>query len=273
MPISFYKSYTSGTRNPSAFSFSEITKSTPEKSLTFYKHRSRGRNNRGIITSRHRGGGHKRLFRRVDFKRNLVGLSAIVSSIEYDPNRNARLALLYYQNGAKHYILHPRGLSVGDVVISNFEAPIKIGNSLPLKNIPLGTVVHNIELQSGKGGQLARSAGCLAKIIAKEGSFVTVRLPSGEVRLIKKDCWATVGQVGNVDFANVIIGKAGRTRWLGRTPKVRGVVMNPCDHAHGGGEGRSPIGRSKPVTPWGKPALGRKTRKLRLQSRSYILSS
>ena len=158
-------------------------------------------------------------------------------------------------------------------VISNFEAPIKIGNSLPLKNIPLGTVVHNIELQSGKGGQLARSAGCLAKIIAKEGSFVTVRLPSGEVRLIKKDCWATVGQVGNVDFANVIIGKAGRTRWLGRTPKVRGVVMNPCDHAHGGGEGRSPIGRSKPVTPWGKPALGRKTRKLRLQSRSYILSS
>ena len=273
MGISFYKARTSGTRNRSVSDFSEITKSKPEKSLTYYKHRARGRNNRGVITSRHRGGGHKRLYRQIDFKRNKLGIFAKVFSVEYDPNRNARIALLHYEDGEKRYILHPNGLAVGDKIISNFNVPVQIGNAAPLKNIPLGTEVHNIELQPGKGGQLARAAGSLAQIVAKEGNYVTLRVPSGEVRLIEKNCWATIGQVGNIEASNIIIGKAGRKRWLGKTPKVRGVVMNPCDHAHGGGEGRSPIGRSRPVTPWGRPALGQKTRKAKRYSNALVIRS
>lgn len=273
MGIRFYKARTSGTRNRSVSDFSEITKSKPEKSLTYYKHRARGRNNRGVITSRHRGGGHKRLYRQIDFKRNKLGIFAKVFSVEYDPNRNARIALLHYEDGEKRYILHPNGLSVGDKIISNFNVPVQIGNAAPLKNIPLGTEVHNIELQPGKGGQLARAAGSLAQIVAKEGNYVTLRVPSGEVRLIEKNCWATIGQVGNIEASNIIIGKAGRKRWLGKTPKVRGVVMNPCDHAHGGGEGRSPIGRSRPVTPWGRPALGQKTRKAKRYSNALVIRS
>lgn len=273
MGIRFYKAYTSGTRNRTSFNFNEITKIKPEKSLVVYNHRVKGRNNRGIITCRNRGGGHKRLYRKIDFKRDILGIKAKVFSIEYDPNRNARIALLHYFNGEKKYILCPRGLVVGDILSSGFNVPIKVGNALPLKNIPLGTDVHNLELQSGKGGQLIRAAGCLAQIVAKEGNFVTVKMPSGEVRLIKKNCWATVGQVGNIEASNLILGKAGRRRWLGKKSKVRGVVMNPCDHSHGGGEGRSPIGRSRPVTPWGKPALGIKTRKSKRQSNVYILRS
>nr|AST09079.1 ribosomal protein L2 [Eutreptiella pomquetensis] len=273
MGIRFYKARTSGTRNRSVSDFSEITKSKPEKSLTYYKHRARGRNNRGVITSRHRGGGHKRLYRQIDFKRNKLGVLAKVYSVEYDPNRNARIALLHYEDGEKRYILQPNGLSVGDKVISNFDVPIQIGNAAPLKNIPLGTEVHNIELQPGKGGQLARAAGSLAQIVAKEGNYVTLRIPSGEVRLIEKNCWATIGQIGNIEASNIVIGKAGRKRWLGKTPKVRGVVMNPCDHAHGGGEGRSPIGRARPVTPWGRPALGQKTRKAKRYSNAFVIRS
>jgi large subunit ribosomal protein L2 len=207
----------------------------------------------------------------------LTGLSLVsrsclfLVSIEYDPNRSARIALLHYQDGEKKYILSPRGLNVGESILSDFEAPIKIGNALPLKNMPLGTEVHNVEIQPGSGGKLARAAGALAQIVAKEGSYVTLRLPSGEVRLVSRNCWATIGQVGNIDAINVVIGKAGRKRWLGRRPKVRGVVKNPCDHPHGGGEGRAPIGRSRPVTPWGKPALGIKTRKPKKYSSTLII--
>jgi large subunit ribosomal protein L2 len=271
MGIRFYTAYTPGTRNRSVSDFSEITKSKPEKSLTFNKQRAKGRNNRGIITCQQRGGGHKRLYREIDFKRNKYGLSAKVFSIEYDPNRNARIALLYYQDGEKRYIIHPRGLNVGENILSAFEAPIKIGNSLPLSNMPLGTEIHNIELHPKSGGKLARAAGSLAQIVAKEGNFVTLRLPSGEVRLISKNCWATVGQVGNIDASNITIGKAGKQRWLGKRPKVRGVAKNPVDHPHGGGEGRSPVGRCRPVTPWGKPALGKKTRKPKKYSTNLIL--
>lgn len=271
MGIRFYTAYTPGTRNRSVSDFSEITKSKPEKSLTFNKHRAKGRNNRGIITSQQRGGGHKRVYRQIDFKRNKYGLSAKVFSVEYDPNRNARIALLHYQDGEKRYIIHPRGLNIGEEIISALEAPIKIGNSLPLSNMPLGTEIHNIELQPNTGGKLARAAGSLAQIVAKEGNFVTLRLPSGEVRLVAKNCWATIGQVGNIDASNITLGKAGRTRWLGKRPKVRGSVKNPVDHPHGGGEGRAPIGRSRPVTPWGKPALGKKTRKPKKYSTSLII--
>lgn len=271
MGIRFYKPYTAGTRNRSVSDFSEISKTKPEKSLTSWNFRSKGRNNRGIITSRHLGGGHKRLYRSIDFKRDKIGMSAKVQSVEYDPNRNARIALLYYQDGSKSYILQPRGLKVGENVISSPDAPILIGNCLPLNAIPLGTEVHNVEFKSGKGGQLARSAGSSAKVIAKEGDFVTLRLPSREVRLIPQNCWATIGQVGNVEANNIRVGKAGRVRWLGRRPKVRGVVMNPNDHAHGGGEGRSPIGRKYPVSLWGKPALGVRTRKSKKPSTKFIL--
>jgi large subunit ribosomal protein L2 len=271
MGIRFFKAYTPGTRNRSVSEFSEITSNTPEKSLTSSNHRSKGRNNRGVITCRHRGGGHKRLYRQIDFKREKVGIPAKVITIEYDPNRNARIALLHYQDGDKKYILHPRGLKVGETLLAGLEAPISIGNSLPLRNIPLGSEVHNVEIQPGKGGQLARSAGAVAQIVAKEGNFVTLRLPSGEVRLISKNCWATIGQVGNNDTSNIIVGKAGRVRWLGRRPTVRGVVMNPVDHPHGGGEGRSPIGRCHPVTPWGRPALGQKTRKSKKYSNKLII--
>nr|YP_009105361.1 ribosomal protein L2 [Koliella longiseta]AIT94009.1 ribosomal protein L2 [Koliella longiseta] len=271
MGIRLYRAYTPGTRNRSVSEFTEISQTKPEKSLTYSLHRSKGRNNRGIITSRHRGGGHKRLYRQIDFKRNKIGSSAKVATVEYDPNRNARIALLHYKDGEKRYILYPRGLKLGDTIIADVEAPIVIGNSLPLFNMPLGTEVHNIELHPGSGGQLVRAAGTVAQLVAKEGNFVTLRLPSGEVRLISKECWATIGQVGNVDVSNLTLGKAGRTRWLGRRPTVRGVVMNPCDHPHGGGEGRAPIGRSHPVTPWGRPALGQRTRQSKKYSNKLIL--
>ena len=261
MPIRIYKSYTPGTRNRSVSAFSEITKSKPEKSLLAKLSSKAGRNNRGIITIRHRGGGHKKRYRIIDFKRDKHNIEAKVASIEYDPNRNARLALLHYMDGEKRYILHPKKLAVGTRIMSGLSVPIEIGNAMPLTNMPLGTSVHNVELIPGRGGQIVRAAGTSAKIIAKEGNFVTLRLPSKEVRLVYKDCYGTIGEVGNSEHKNLTSGKAGRTRWLGIRPTVRGVVMNPCDHPHGGGEGRSPIGRSKPVTPWGKPALGVKTRR------------
>jgi large subunit ribosomal protein L2 len=271
MGIRFYRAYTPGTRNRSVSDFQEITKSKPEKSLTSSNHRSRGRNNRGVITCQQRGGDHKRLYRQIDFRRNKQGVPATVFSVEYDPNRNARIALLHYKDGEKRYILHPRGLQVGESVISNVEAPIKVGNSLPIRSMPLGTELHNIELQPGAGGQLARAAGSVAQIVAKEGDYATLRLPSGEVRLISLNCWGTVGQVGNIEASNLTIGKAGKKRWLGRRPKVRGSVKNPVDHPHGGGEGRCPIGRSHPVTPWGKPALGVRTRKPKRYSSRFII--
>jgi len=271
MGIRFLRSYTPGTRNRSVSDFNEITINKPEKSLTFSHHRSKGRNNRGIITCRHRGGGHKRLYRQIDFQRDKTKIPGQVLSIEYDPNRNARIALVRYPDGEKRYILHPRGLKIGETVISDVNASIQTGNTLPLRNIPLGTEVHNVEFQPGSGGQLARSAGTLVELLAKEGDFVTLRLPSKEIRLISRHCWATIGQVGHVEAYSIVVGKAGRMRWLGKRPTVRGSVMNPVDHPHGGGEGRAPIGRSRPVTPWGKPALGQPTRKSKKQSNKLIL--
>ena len=271
MAIRFFKAATPGTRHGSVLDFSEIKTNKPEKSLTSWWSRSKGRNNRGIITSRHRGGGHKRLYREIDFARTKLNITAKVTQIEYDPNRNARIALVNYQDGEKRYILHPVGLQIGDTVIASPEATIAVGNSLPLVNIPLGTEVHNVELQPGGGGQLVRSAGTVAQIVAKEGTWVTLRLPSGEVRLVSQNCWATIGRVGNVDAFNLTLGKAGRKRWLGRRPHVRGSAMNPVDHPHGGGEGRAPIGRARPVSPWGKPALGAKTRKRKKFSSGLIL--
>jgi len=271
MSIRLYKSYTPGTRNRALSTFSEITKSKPEKSLIGKNHRNKGRNNRGVITIRHRGGGHKRRYRIVDFQRNKFNVEATVASIEYDPNRNARIALLNYSDGEKRYILHPNNVNVGDRLISGSNAPFSTGNTLPLEQIPLGTSIHNIELIPNRGGQIVRSAGTSAKILAKEGDYVTLRLPSKEIRLIRKECYATIGELSNNDAFLVRSGKAGRTRWLGKRPTVRGSVMNPCDHPHGGGEGRTPIGRSRPVTPWGKPALGVKTRKPKKASSAYIL--
>jgi large subunit ribosomal protein L2 len=273
MGIRFFQAYTPGTRNRSVSDFTELTdkNSTPEKTLTISLQRSKGRNNRGIITCRHRGGGHKRLYRQIDFRRDKIGVWAKVIKIEYDPNRNARIALLRYEDGEKRYIIHPRGLNIGDIIQSDLNAPILIGNSLPLRNIPLGAEVHNVEFQPGSGGQLARSAGAMVEILAKEGNFVTIRLPSKEIRLVSKNCWATIGQVGNIEAYNLTIGKAGRTRWLGKRPTVRGSVMNPVDHPHGGGEGRAPIGRSRPVTPWGRPALGQLTRKPKKYSNNLIV--
>ena len=234
-------------------------------------HRAKGRNNRGVITCRHRGGGHKRLYRQIDFRRNKYDMNAEVRTIEYDPNRNARIALVQYEDGEKRYILQPTGLQVGDTIIASTSAPNAIGNSLPLAAMTLGVQIHNIEVHPKKGGQLVRSAGGVAQLVAKEGDFVTVRLPSGEVRLLNNQCWATIGQVGNSEVMNLSMGKAGRSRWLGRRPTVRGSVMNPVDHPHGGGEGRCPVGRSQPMTPWGKPALGRKTRARKKYSDSLIL--
>ena len=271
MSIRFYKSYTPGTRNRALSDFSEITKAKPEKKLLKKNHRNKGRNNRGIITIRHRGGGHKRRYRIIDFKRNKYGIEGIVSSIEYDPNRNARIALIHYTDGEKRYILHPKNLNVGDTILTGSGSPLNIGNTLPLTEIPLGSSIHNIELIPNKGGQLVRSAGTSAKILAKEGNYVTLRLPSKEIRLIRQECFATIGEVGNNDAFLIQSGKAGRTRWLGKRPTVRGSVMNPCDHPHGGGEGRAPIGRTRPLTPWGKPALGMKTRKRKKLSDAYIL--
>jgi large subunit ribosomal protein L2 len=271
MGIRFYKSYTPGTRNRSVSEFVEITSTKPLKKLTSRVHKSSGRNSRGVITVRHRGGGHKRMYRAIDFYRNKIGVSGKVTAVEYDPNRNARIALLHYQDGDKRYIVYPRGLKVGETVISDVNAPVGVGNAMPLINMPLGTEVHNVELHPGSGGQLVRAAGAAAQLIAKEGLFVTLRLPSGEVRLIPNRCWATVGQVGNADVSNLTVGKAGRQRWLGRRPTVRGVVMNPVDHPHGGGEGRAPIGRSHPVTPWGRPALGQRTRRPKKYSLGLIV--
>nr|QCI05221.1 ribosomal protein L2 [Centroceras clavulatum] len=271
MAIRLYKAYTAGTRNRTVSTFNEITTNKPEKSLLIHKHSVKGRNNRGIITIRHKGGGHKKRYRIIDFKRNKINIEGKVASIEYDPYRNARIALLHYQDGEKRYILHPRSLQIGNTVISGPSSPIEVGNALPLEKIPLGTAVHNVELKPEKGGQIIRAAGTYGQIVAKEGNFVTIKLPSSEVRMIHKQCYATIGQVGNIDASNITIGKAGRNRWLGKRPTVRGVVMNPIDHPHGGGEGRSPIGKPHPVTPWGKPALGVKTRRKKKYSNKYIL--
>ena len=266
-----YRPYTPSTRQAVVSDFNEITKSEPEKSLVKSVHRAKGRNNRGVITSRHQGGGHKRLYRSIDFRRDKHNIPAKVAAIEYDPNRNARIALLFYRDGEKRYILHPNGLKVGTIIQSGPDSPIEDGNALPLGNIPLGTQVHNVELHAGRGGQIVRAAGATAQVVAKEGDYVTLRLPSGEVRMIRRECYATIGQVGNIEARNLSSGKAGRTRWKGRRPHVRGSVMNPVDPPHGGGEGRAPIGRSGPVTPWGKPTLGAKTRKPKKASSKLIV--
>ena len=259
MAVKSFKPTSPGKRFVTVADFSDITTDTPERSLVEPLKNNAGRNNKGRITVRHRGGGHKRLYRVIDFKRNKDGIPAKVATIEYDPNRTSRIALLNYADGEKRYIIAPNGLKVGDKVESGPDADIKVGNALPLKNIPVGTVIHNIELKPKKGAQLGRSAGSSCQLMAKEGEYAHIRVPSGEVRLVHVDCKATIGQVGNLEHENITIGKAGRSRWMGKRPTVRGVVMNPVDHPHGGGEGRSPVGRN-PVTPWGKPALGARTR-------------
>jgi large subunit ribosomal protein L2 len=260
MPVRTYRPTSPGRRGMSVSTFEEITRSKPEKSLLAKAPKKAGRNNQGRITARHRGGGAKQQYRIIDFKRNKPGVPAKVFSIEYDPNRSARIALLHYVDGEKRYIVAPNGLKVGDMLMSGPDAEIRVGNALPLKNIPTGTVIHNLEMHLGKGAQLVRSAGGAAQLMAKEGDYAQVRLPSGEQRLIHVNCMATIGQVGNLDHENVTLGKAGRSRHLGRRPHVRGSVMNPVDHPHGGGEGRAPIG-GQPQTPWGKPALGYRTRR------------
>ena len=271
MGIRTYNPYTPSRRHMTGSDFSEITKSTPEKSLTVSKNSKAGRNAQGKITVRHRGGGAKRKYRIIDFKRHKDGIPATVKSIEYDPNRTANIALICYADGQKAYIIAPNGLQVGAVLMNGPEAEIKLGNCLPLAQIPVGTMVHNVELHPGKGGQLVRSAGNAAQLMAKEGKYATLRLPSGEMRLVPIQARATVGQVGNIDHELINIGKAGRKRHMGIRPTVRGSVMNPNDHPHGGGEGRAPIGRSGPMTPWGKPALGYKTRKKNKHSNKMIV--
>lgn len=271
MGIRLFRPMTPGTRQASVSDFDNITKSKPEKSLTKYKHRKKGRNNRGTITSRRRGGGHKRLYRLIDFHRDKRGITAEVIAIEYDPNRNARIALVEYADGEKRYILHPANLAVGATIVAGEEAPYEDGNALPLSRIPLGTDVHNVELHPGRGGQIVRAAGAAAQVVAKDGNYVTLKLPSREVRMVRRECYATIGRVGNAEFRNQSLGKAGRSRHRGRRPSVRGSAMNPVDHPHGGGEGRAPIGRSGPVSPWGKPALGAKTRKRKKQSDKLIV--
>jgi len=266
-----YKPTSPARRNMSVSTFEEITTSTPEKSLLAPLFKKAGRNNQGKITVRHHGGGHKRKYRIIDFKRIKDGVIGKVATIEYDPNRTSNIALIHYVDGAKAYIIAPKGLKVGDQIQSGPDADIKIGNALPLANIPVGTVIHNIELKPGKGGQLVRAAGTEAQLLGKEGNYVTVRLNSGEVRHILNTCRATIGAVGNGDHELIKIGKAGRSRWLGKRPEVRGVVMNPNDHPHGGGEGKAPIGRKSPVSPWGKPTLGYKTRKKKKASSQYIV--
>jgi large subunit ribosomal protein L2 len=260
MAIKTYKPTSPGRRGMSGYTFEEITRKAPEKSLTEALHRRAGRNNQGKITVRHRGSGHRRRYRLIDFKRDKTGIPGRVASIEYDPNRSARIALVVYVDGEKRYMIAPLGLQVGDTVLSGPQAEIRLGNALPLRNIPVGTVIHNIELYEGKGGQLVRAAGTSAQLLAKEGVHATVRLPSGEMRYVRQDCMATIGQVGNAEHGNIKLGKAGRKRWLGWRPTVRGSAMDPASHPHGGGEGRSPIGMPGPKTPWGKPALGKKTR-------------
>ncbi len=271
MGIKVYKPTSPGRRNMSVLTFEEITKEEPEKSLVVPLKKHSGRNNEGHITVRHRGGGVKRKYRIIDFKRDKDNIPAKVAAIEYDPNRTANIALLHYKDGEKRYIIAPLGLKVGDIVMSGENVDIKVGNALPLRNIPVGTIIHNIELYPGRGGQLVRAAGGAAQLMAKEGDYAHVRLPSGEIRMIHLDCRATIGQVGNLDHENVSIGKAGRKRHMGIRPTVRGSAMNPVDHPHGGGEGKAPIGRPAPVTQWGKPTLGYKTRKKNKESDKYII--
>jgi large subunit ribosomal protein L2 len=261
MPIKSYKPTSPGRRGMSVSTFEEITRSKPEKSLLRPLKKRAGRNFRGKITVRHRGGGHKRRYRVIDFKRDKLGVPGRVASIEYDPNRSARIALIAYADGEKRYIIAPLGLQVGDVVMSGPDAEIRLGNALPIASIPVGTTIHNIELHIGKGGQMVRAAGTAAQLLAKEGRYAHIRLPSGEVRLVNVQCMATLGQVGNTDHGNIKLGKAGRKRWLGFRPSVRGSAMDPGSHPHGGGEGRSPIGMPSPKSPWGKPTLGKKTRR------------
>jgi large subunit ribosomal protein L2 len=272
MAVRKLKPTTAATRFYSISSFDEITKSNPEKSLLEPLTKSAGRNSHGHITSRHRGGGHKRRYRVIDFKRNKRNIDAKVAAIEYDPNRTARIALLHYVDGEKRYILAPNGLKVGELIRSGEDAEIKAGNSLPLRQIPVGSFVHNVELRPGKGGQLARSAGTSVQVAAKEGKYATLKLPSGETRLVQADCYATIGSVGNIEHENISIGKAGRSRWMGKRPHVRGVAMNPVDHPHGGGEGKSPQGNPHPVSPWGWHTKGKKTRKVKKQSSRYIVT-
>lgn len=271
MGIKRFKAYTPSRRNMTVSDFSEITKSTPEKSLVVHIKKTAGRNNQGKITVRHHGGGAKKKYRIIDFKRNKDGINAKVIGIEYDPNRTANIALIRYEDGVKSYIIAPYGIKVGDVLRNGPDAEIRVGNALPMKNIPVGSEIHNIEMKPGAGGQLVRAAGNVAQLMAKEGKYATVRLASGEMRLLPIDCRATIGQVGNIDHELVNIGKAGKKRHMGIRPTVRGSVMNPNDHPHGGGEGRAPIGRPAPCTPWGKPALGYKTRKKHKASNKYII--
>lgn len=271
MDLRTFCTISSGNRHAVLDSFKEITCIKSEKKLLYSNHRARGRNNRGVITCNHHGGGHKRLYRKIDFRRKKLNSLGSIRNIEYDPNRNVRIALIYYSDGEKCYILAPKGLEVGNTIVAGFQVSIEIGNSLPLWKVPLGTRVHNVELRPGAGGQLARAAGTSAQIIAREQGFASLRLPSSEVRLISQSCWATIGQLGNIAANNKKIGKAGRKRWLGWRPTVRGSVINPVDHPHGGGEGRCPIGRSSPVTPWGKPRLNVKTRRTKKYSNIFIL--
>ncbi len=271
MSIRFYKPMTNGTRNMSVTDYSGLSKVKPERSLLEPMNKTSGRNSYGRITVRHKGGGNRRKYRVIDFKRDKTGMPATVLTLEYDPNRSAHICLVQYEDGEKRYIIAPEGLKVGDTIEAGPEADIKVGNALPLVNIPVGTIVHNVELYPGRGGQLARSAGNSAQLMAKEGGYALLRLPSTELRKVPVICMATVGVVGNTDHENVKIGKAGRTRHMGIRPTVRGSVMNPCDHPHGGGEGKSPIGRPGPVTPWGKPALGYKTRAKKNRSDKLIV--
>lgn len=272
MAIRYFKPITPGSRHSSVVSFDDLSKEKSVKKLTKGWFRAQGRNNRGVITVRHRGGGHKRLYRNIDFNRNKIGILGIVKSIEYDPNRTARIALVSYIDGEKRYILAPIGLEIGSTIITSPNAPISVGNTLPISNIPLGTFIHNIEIHPGSGGQFVRAAGSVAQIIAKHDQLATLKLPSGQHRLISQKCWATIGRVGNLDNSNIKLGKAGRTRWLNRRPHVRGSAMNPVDHPHGGGEGKAPIGRNYPVSLWGKPALGVKTRKRKKFSNNLIIN-
>ena len=271
MGIKKYKPYTPSRRHMTSSTFEEITKTTPEKSLVVTLKKNSGRNNQGKITVRHRGGGYRLKYRIIDFKRNKDGIPAVVAAIEYDPNRTANIALLHYADGEKRYILAPVGLKVGDKLMSGEHAEVRVGNALRMRDIPIGATIHNIEMKPNKGGQLVRAAGMAAQLMAKEGKYATVKLPSGEMRLLPIDAKATIGQVGNIDHELITIGKAGRKRHMGIRPTVRGSVMNPNDHPHGGGEGRSPIGRPNPCTPWGKPALGYKTRKKNKHSNKYII--
>ena len=270
MAVKSFKPYSAGRRFMTVASFDEITADKPEKSLTERLVKKGGRNQQGKLTVRHQGGGHKRLYRVIDFKRNKDGIPARVATIEYDPNRSARIALLNYVDGEKRYILAPNGLKVGDKVVSGPDSDIKVGNALPLKNIPVGTTIHNVELKIGKGAQLVRSAGTSAQLMAKEGDYALLRMPSGELRKVHIICRATIGEVGNLEHENITIGKAGRNRWLGVRPENRGTAMNPNDHPHGGGEGRSPVGRKNPVTKWGKCAMGAKTRRKKASDRLIV---